>query len=112
MRFAGVLYLMVVSLAISAGTTASACGSQSIARPGKVIDDTVKTSPPNSYDAAAVTTLRQQIKTLVAAGKDEDARVAEEQAMALLGYRKLWLRCGPGSFSWVKLPDVAKKPAT
>jgi hypothetical protein len=39
---------------------------------------------------------------LAAAGKEEDARKAEEEAMRVLGFDKAWLKCGPGTFMWVK----------
>ena len=31
------------------------------------------------------------------------ARKVEEQAMSILGYRKMWVACGPGTFVWMKL---------
>jgi hypothetical protein len=49
-----------------------------------------------------VKSLRSQITKLAAVGKQKDARAAEEQAMAMLGYRKAWLKCGPGTFAWMK----------
>lgn len=30
----------------------------------------------------------------------EKARATEEQTMRALGYHKVWLRCGPGTFMW------------
>ena len=33
------------------------------------------------------------------------AREVEEKAMLILGYRKAWTACGPGSFLWMKLPS-------
>jgi hypothetical protein len=44
-----------------------------------------------------------RIQQLVAAGKDAAARDAEEKAMSILGYKKIWLRCGPGTFAWMKV---------
>jgi hypothetical protein len=40
---------------------------------------------------------------LAGAGKLEQAREIEEQAMRILGYRKAWLKCGEGTFAWIKL---------
>jgi hypothetical protein len=53
-------------------------------------------------DREKVTELRERIRRLQAAGDEKAARETEEQAMRLLGYRKAWLRCGPGTFMWVK----------
>jgi hypothetical protein len=52
---------------------------------------------------ARVTDLRAQITALAGAGKLEQAREIEEQAMRILGYRKAWLKCGEGTFAWIKL---------
>jgi hypothetical protein len=46
--------------------------------------------------------LREQIRKLTAAGQERAARQREEQAMQILGYKKAWLRCGPGNFKWMK----------
>jgi hypothetical protein len=54
-------------------------------------------------DLGKVKDLRAQIKTLAATGKTREARETEEQAMLLLGYKKDWLKCGEGTFQWMKL---------
>jgi hypothetical protein len=54
-------------------------------------------------DLAKVRELRAKIATLVAAKKTDQARDVEEEAMAILGYRKALLRCGPGTFLWMKV---------
>jgi len=45
----------------------------------------------------------KQITKLAASGRRDEARQAEEEAIALLGYRKMLLKCGPGTFSWMKV---------
>ena len=63
------------------------------------------TLPEN--DLAKIKYLRAQIKTLAATGKIKEARETEEQAMLILGYKKVWLKCGPGTFLWTKLKQPA-----
>jgi hypothetical protein len=50
-----------------------------------------------------VAPLRAQIGKLAAAGQEDAAREVEEQAMRILGYAKLWPKCGPGIFMWAKM---------
>ena len=45
--------------------------------------------------------LSAEVKRLAAAKKEKAARAAEEQAMLILGYKKAWIACGPGSFMWM-----------
>jgi hypothetical protein len=54
-------------------------------------------------ELARVVELRREIAGLADAGKLEQAREIEEQAMRILGYRKAWLKCGEGTFTWIKL---------
>lgn len=53
-------------------------------------------------DAERVRTLRERISAFAARGEENLARQAEEEAMGLLGYKKGWLRCGPGTFLWAR----------
>ena len=53
-------------------------------------------------DLARVKALRARIDEAVKAENDELARKLEEEAMAILGYRKMWIACGPGTFFWMK----------
>jgi hypothetical protein len=59
------------------------------------------TLPEN--DLARAKDLRVQITKLAVAGQKDKTRETEEQAMPLLGYRKSWLKCGPGTFLWTEL---------
>ena len=47
-------------------------------------------------DLKKVEELWEKIKVLAAAGNEEAARKAEEEAMRLLGFNKAWILCGPG----------------
>jgi hypothetical protein len=47
--------------------------------------------------------LRAEITKLAADQKLREARVVEEQAMKLLGYRKVIFRCGGGIPVWIKI---------
>jgi hypothetical protein len=68
-----------------------------------LLDELLPQATLPETDLATVKDLRAQIQKLVAAGKKEKARETEEQAMLLLGYRKTWLKCGPGTFLWTEL---------
>ena len=67
-----------------------------------VLDEELPKAQLTEDDLAKARALRAQIATLVAAKKVDQARAVEEKAMALLGYRKMLLRGGPGTFLWMK----------
>jgi hypothetical protein len=58
-------------------------------------------------DRKTLEALRAAIAGLAAANKLDAARDVEVQAMSILGYKKLWLHCGPGTFLWMKLAPKA-----
>lgn len=76
------------------------------------LDGLLKQANLSDADTKKVTDLQEQIKTLMAAGKEQDARKAEEEAMLLLGFEKAWLKCGPGTFMWVKHEPKKAEPKT
>ena len=78
-----------------------ACGP--IPQLAVLLDELLPKATLPETDLTKVKDLRAQIKTLAAAGKNDQAREREEQAMLLLGYRKAWLKCGPGTFLWTEL---------
>ncbi len=106
------LVLAVALSALIAGP-AVACGSADKGNVDKgkahapplaaVMDKLLPGAELSVADLAKVTALRAEIMKLAAAGKEEAAREAEEQAMKILGYTKGWLRCGSGTFTWIKL---------
>jgi hypothetical protein len=52
------------------------------------------------------------IQELSKDGKEGSARDVEEVAMRILGYKKLWLRCGIGTFNWInQSQDAESGPA-
>ena len=63
-------------------------------------------------DLEKVRGLRAEIATLVASNNLREARDAEENAMAILGYRKAPLRCGAGTFLWAKRGPTTLPPQT
>jgi hypothetical protein len=79
-----------------------ACGSTRIPRLAEALDQLLPTAQLAAADLETVRALRVAIADLAAAGKYLPARVAEEQAMGMLGYSKLWFRCGDGGFTWTK----------
>jgi hypothetical protein len=66
------------------------------------IDELLPQASLSSSDRQKVVVLREKIRQLAEAGDEAEARKAEEQAMLVLGYRKGWLRCGPGTFVWIR----------
>ena len=64
------------------------------------IDQLLPTAHLSQADMSEVTELRQTIQLLATNGKLDAARAIEEIAMNLLGYQKVWLRCGVGTFQW------------
>ena len=81
--------------------TAGNCGT-AIPTLGAAIDQLLPTAQLSEADMTKVTVLREQIQQLSANGKEGSARDVEELAMNLLGYNKLWLKCGLGTFNWMK----------
>jgi hypothetical protein len=76
------------------------CGAH-IPALGAAIDELLPTARLSAVDTAKVTVMRELIQQLAANGKEGSARDVEEAAMDLLGYTKLWLRCGVGTFNWI-----------
>ncbi len=46
---------------------------------------------------------RARIAHLGRSGENAQARRLEEDAMRALGFEKLWLRCGEGTFMWIRI---------
>jgi hypothetical protein len=78
------------------------CTHASLPQLAVTIDRLLPTEQLAQPDLDRVTTLRAQIADFAQAGNEPEARRLEEQAMSILGYEKVWLRCGRGSFMWVK----------
>jgi hypothetical protein len=68
------------------------------------IDELLPKAELPKAEIEKVKALRAQIAKLMAAGKEQLAREAEEQAMRILGYTKVYLRCGTGTFLWSRSP--------
>jgi hypothetical protein len=79
---------------------APACGMPALAAG---IDALMPTSRLTATEFAMVKALRAAIADLAAAGNEAGARELEAQAMNVLGYKKVWLRCGQGAFTWERL---------
>jgi hypothetical protein len=103
--------LLGIALSALLAAPALACGAGSDMRSGgphipplaAAIDDLLPQADLSATDLDKVKVLRAKIKEAAAAGKEEAAREAEAQAMAIMGYKKAWLACGPGTFIWMKL---------
>ena len=67
------------------------------------IDAHLAKAQPADADLAKVRALRAKIEALVAENKIHDAFKTETEAMGLLGYERHLSRCGPSSWSKVKV---------
>jgi hypothetical protein len=97
------LYAFAAAPAIACGPT----GTDGIPPPAAAIDRLLPDAELAKADRERVVVLREQIRKLMAAGKERAARDREEQAMQILGYKKAWLRCGPGTFRWMKVSTTS-----
>jgi hypothetical protein len=108
--------ILAVPLTLFLATSAIACGptdgrlAKSVTA-GAVLDATWDEAELDQASREKAKALRTQIKQLVATGKDKEALDAEEQVMNILGYKKIWLRCGPGTFAWMKVPKGSTNDA-
>ena len=80
---------------------------------GSGIDDLLPQAKLADADLKKVKDLRERMGALATAGHEKDARKTEEDAMRLLGFEKAWLKCGEGTFAWVKAGagEAAGSPA-
>ena len=76
------------------------CGAGNVPALAAGIDELLPTAQLSKDDITKVTELRQMVQDLSTDGKVAAARNAEEVAMYYLGYQKVWLRCGAGTFDW------------
>jgi hypothetical protein len=101
------LFGLVVSGLIAAPALACGPAVKGGAAPAPAIvaelDDHLANAKVPEADLAKVRDLRARIATLVAEKKIDQASDAQEEAMRILGYRKAFLRCGPGSYAWMKV---------
>jgi len=102
--------ILAVALSVLVRTAAGACGG-SVPSLGAGLDELLKVAELAPAELTRARELQTQMKLLDASGQARGAREAEEQAMELLGYKKAWLRCGPGSFRWVKVRSNPSKEA-
>jgi hypothetical protein len=106
----GLTALGSATVPAAAGTTvaqprpsvSNTCAAGNIPSLGAAIDELLPTAQLAPADAAKVGEMRELIRDLGASGKEGPAREIEEAAMRILGYDKLWLRCGYGTFRWLK----------
>ena len=103
--------MLGVAFAALVAAPALACGGPGISKPhisapGASIDGFLPEAKLSEAELKQVRALRAKVGTLVAARRQAQARKLEEQAMRILGYERAWLRCGPGTFIWMKLAPV------
>lgn len=100
------LHIVGVLLSVLIADPAWACGSAAAGKPelpaiGASIDSALKEANLSASELSKLHAMRKGMRRLPAA-QQERARELEERAMALLGYEKVYLRCGPGTFGWMK----------
>lgn len=99
---------MLIVLALSAlATPGLACGAgptttPMIPRLSAGLEDILPKAVLTDAARGDVDGLRARMRALSERGDEAGARQTEEEAMRLLGYSKLWIRCGSGSFTWQK----------
>lgn len=96
-----------IQLQAQATTPALHCGP-AIPRLAAALDEMLPTARLSAADLTKVTVLRDLIQELAKNGKEGSARDVEEVAMGVLGYKKLWLRCGIGTFNWINQSQDAE----
>ena len=79
------------------------CGADAIPALAAGIDELLPTARLSQEDLTKVTELRRAIQDLATDGKIAAARNVEEVAMYDLGYQKIWLKCGLGTFAWTQV---------
>jgi hypothetical protein len=93
---------LVVSPTLACGPVGKGNHLISVPPLAVMLDQQLPTAKLADMDQAKIRELRGSIDELASTGKEEEARQVEEQAMTILGYQKVWLRCGPGIFVWQK----------
>lgn len=89
------------STAVAPPAGASQCGTgEGIPPLAAGIDELLPTAQLPDDVRTKVTELRQTIQDMATNGKLAAARNIEEVAMYYLGYQKIWLQCGLGTFAW------------
>ena len=86
--------------AVTAQPVAPQCEANAIPALAAGIDELLPNAQLSNDDRAKVTELRQMIQDLATDGKVAAARNVEEVAMFYLGYQKISLQCGLGTFAW------------
>jgi hypothetical protein len=99
--------IFAFSLLFAGISPALSCGfgnrSVKMLPPGASIDENLSNANLSESDVDQINALKSRIMALRAANDEAKARAVEEEAMLILGYKKVWLRCGSGSFAWEKL---------
>ena len=97
------LSTLVTMPVLACGFDTKGTGTQPIPSLAALLDDQMPTAKLPDAEVQQVKVLRAKIATLAAENKMQQAREVEEKAMKILGYRKMWLRCEPGTFLWMRL---------
>jgi len=106
-----VLSTLVAAPALACGPSASGASVPKTPPLAASLDNELGNAKFPNAELKQLKALRAEINELAARDKMQQAREVEQQAMTILGYRKLFLRCGPGIFVWMKLPLKATELA-
>lgn len=94
---------LLAASAFACGPGGTTRGAPAVPPIAAALDSRLPAAKLSEEDLSRVRQLRAEVARRVAAGQQDEARDYEEQAMLLLGFRKAWLACGPGTFMWVPL---------
>jgi hypothetical protein len=103
------LSALLTAPALACGPSTNGTRAQQIPPLAALLDDLLPNAKLADAEMENLKALRAKIAKLAAGHKMQEARAVEEQAMKIIGYRKVWLRCGPGTFLWMKLPPKIAK---
>jgi hypothetical protein len=99
--------IFAFSLLFAGISPALACGfgnrAVKMVPPEASIDENLSNANLSESDVDQINALKSRIVAIRAANDEPKVRVVDEEAMLILGYKKVWLRCGSGSFAREKL---------
>lgn len=101
---------VVLCLFGDAGRAEACSGARSPRLGGELTRIIEARGPEDRLSHGELGAIRDRILALGEAGREQEARALEETTMSALGYRKVWLRCGPGVFVWRVSSDTPNLP--
>jgi hypothetical protein len=97
------LSALLTAPALACGPSTNGTRAQQIPPLAALLDDLLPNAKLADAEMENLKALRGKIAKLAADHKMKQAREVEKQAMKILGYRQILLRCGAGTFLWGKV---------